>query len=107
MDGGGAVPTQALSPGPWSAHGTDQPSRRHRKLEFAVKPKEGDCFLSFDGLDTVFLITVMIGCVCAIGCGSYTKATFACLACGNWQLDPQHYGRKMVGGIRVSMLYFR
>jgi hypothetical protein len=41
------------------------------------------------------------------GCDSGANAPFACLARGNRQLDPQYYQRKMAGGVRVSMLYFR
>lgn len=37
-----AVSTQALAPALWSTHGTVESSRRYRKVEPAVKPKEGD-----------------------------------------------------------------
>lgn len=43
--GGGGASTQALSPVLWSTHGTVESSRKYRKVEFAVKPKEGDFLL--------------------------------------------------------------
>lgn len=60
---GGGASTQALSPVLWPTHGTVQPSRRYRKVGFAVKPKEGDCFFSFGGSDAILLITVVRECV--------------------------------------------